>query len=321
MIKKECEVPLKIKKLEALLRRLPGDHPQRKEIEGDLAKNRAGYKGEQSLDYYLSFLPHQDYFIFHDLRLPHQNHFFQLDVLLLSSKFFLIMEVKHISGAVLFDHAFHQLIRTANESETVFPDPILQAERQAAQLTEWLKQHKCPLIPVEFLVVMTNSSTLIKSSPPHSRSMQKVVRSTNLAPKIAALQSVHSEERLNKRELRRVCSLLLKYNTPHDLDILERFNISKSKIIKGVHCPSCYSLPMERKQRKWNCSYCSFSSKDAHVSSLQDYALIFGRTITNRQLRDFLQLSSDSTARKLLAAMNMPYTGTTKGREYHLPIE
>lgn len=56
MIKKERKIPLSIQKIEALLRRLPDDHPMRDKMKEDLAKSWAGYRGEQSVDYYLSFL-------------------------------------------------------------------------------------------------------------------------------------------------------------------------------------------------------------------------------------------------------------------------
>lgn len=319
MIKKERKMPVKIRKLEALLRRLSLTHPKRKEIASELAKSMAGYKGEQSLDYYLSFLPDQDYFIFHDLRLPHKYHFFQIDILILSSSFFLVLEAKNISGSLLFDHAFHQLIRTTNGIEEVFPDPILQIERQVSQLVTWLEQNECPFVLVESLVVITNPSALIKSTP-HDR-MQAVIRSTNLPAKFAFFQNLYNQKKLATKELRKISSLLLKHHKPHNPDILQRFHVLKTDLLTGVQCPSCFYLPMERRWGKWNCSRCSCSSNDAHLFSLNDYALLLQSTITNQQLRDFLQLSSDSVAKKLLIAMDMPYTGATKARKYHLSIE
>lgn len=321
MIKKERKIPLKIKKLEALLRRLPTTHSKYREIEGELAKSMAGYRGEQSLDYYLSLLPDQDYLIFHDLRLPHKNYFFQLDILILSASFFLIVEVKNISGVLLFDHTFHQLIRNANGTEEVFPDPILQVNRQVSQFATWLEQNKSPLMPIESLVVIANSAAFIKSTSNRSERMRKVIRSTNLQEKIKLFEEVHKSEKLTKKDLRKISSLILKHHTPYNPNILEKFCVLKTDLLKGVHCPKCAFLSMERKRGKWNCPHCSYSSRDAHLSSLEDYALLLQPTITNRQLRDFLQLSSGSIANKLLLAINAPHTGTTKGREYYLLID
>ncbi|WP_243292865.1 hypothetical protein [Bacillus sp. FJAT-47783] len=56
MIKKERTKPIKLKKLEALIRRLSSTHPKRPLVQKELAKHLAGYRGEQSIDYHLSHL-------------------------------------------------------------------------------------------------------------------------------------------------------------------------------------------------------------------------------------------------------------------------
>ncbi len=55
MIKKEFKVPLYVRKLEALTRRIPSNHPMRREIQEEHGRHLAGYKGEQSLQYYFNF--------------------------------------------------------------------------------------------------------------------------------------------------------------------------------------------------------------------------------------------------------------------------
>lgn len=148
MIVKHRKVPILIKKLEALYRRLPPDHSKRQAVENELTRRRSGYKGEQSLGYYLNFLPDQDYAILHNLRFNYKSHFFQLDTLILSTSFFLIIEAKNISGTLSFDPVFKQLIRTVNETVEVFPDPIPQVKHQQFQLTEYLRNTKLPSIPI-----------------------------------------------------------------------------------------------------------------------------------------------------------------------------
>jgi hypothetical protein len=56
LIVKPRTIPLRIKICEAILRRLPNNHPKQDFIKEDLAKRRAGYYGEQALDYHLEFL-------------------------------------------------------------------------------------------------------------------------------------------------------------------------------------------------------------------------------------------------------------------------
>ena len=99
--------------------------------------------------------------------------------------------------------------------------------------------------------------------------------------------------------------------------ILEVKNIM-SNLKNGVFCPECFYHSMKRKNGVWACYNCSFKSKDAHLAALIEYALLIKPTITNQELRRFLQIPSPSTANKLIASMNLSYTGETKGRVYNL---
>ena len=100
MILKDREYPLKAQILEAVLRRLPTGHPQKEQIENELGITLAGYHGEQSINYYLNFLPPENYLIMHDLRLksPRSDTYFQIDTLILHPAFLLIIEVKNFAG-------------------------------------------------------------------------------------------------------------------------------------------------------------------------------------------------------------------------------
>ncbi|MEH7381016.1 hypothetical protein V7138_11095 [Bacillus sp. JJ1533] len=69
MNKKELEVPLRIRKLAGLIGRLSDSHPKYQEISDEYGRRIAGYRGEQSLQYYLPYLKEKDYLIFHNLRL------------------------------------------------------------------------------------------------------------------------------------------------------------------------------------------------------------------------------------------------------------
>ncbi|MEW9669496.1 nuclease-related domain-containing protein [Ammoniphilus sp. 3BR4] len=130
MIKKPRTIPLIILMEEALLRRLPLNHPKREEILRNLEKRWTGYRGEQNLDYHLSFLPEKDYSLFQDLRLIQAKQTCQLDTLILSPHFALIIESKNIYGTLFFDQHSRQLIRTnKKQEEEGFPDPIMQAKR------------------------------------------------------------------------------------------------------------------------------------------------------------------------------------------------
>lgn len=87
MIIKERSIPEKILILQALLRRLPRNYPKIPQLKGELAKSLAGYKGEQSVNYHLSFLPEKEFLLLYDLRLFNGNHYFQMDTLILTPYF------------------------------------------------------------------------------------------------------------------------------------------------------------------------------------------------------------------------------------------
>lgn len=165
---------------------------------------------------------------------------------------------------------------------------------------------------------MTNPHAYIKLLSSHPEYPQKILRSPNLLAKIDLFKELHKEEKHTKKEIRKLSKLLINQHTPSNPDILNQYKIPKSDILKGVHCPNCSLFPMERKQGRWICRDCSFFSKDAHISALTDYGLLFQPTITNQQCRDFLRISSRSTAHKMLVSMIIPSSGETKARKYEL---
>lgn len=316
MIVKPFSIPIEVTLIEASLSRLGLDHPMRPALESELGRRRAGYRGEQSVHSILAILPKNEYFIFHDLRLPSNPHFFQMDLLILSTSFFLILEVKNMAGELFFDDTFKQIIRTLNDQNDAFDDPILQVRQQRIKLLEWLSMKKIPLIPIETLVVSANSKAVLRAE---NKDLSKIiVRKNSLILKIEEIKEKHRQEITTKKELKKVINSLLKAHTPHLPKILEYYNILPNDLATGVQCPNCAALPMTRKCGKWLCSRCSYSARDAHLMALRDYALLIKPTITNRELRKFLHVESDSVALKMLRAGHFPHTGSTKNRVYHL---
>lgn len=323
MIIKERKYPISIQKLEAILIRSPKKasfSAKRALIEEELLKQKAGYYGEQSLDYHLRFLPDKKYFILHDLRLANKYGFFQIDTLILSQSFLVILEIKNIKGTIYFDDSFNQLIRSSNGKEEGFSDPLLQISRQQSELINWLSNESniCHEVPIETFVVISNPSTIIKSSTTNTFLKETVMHGASLPQKIKELDKKQSSNIIPMNQLIELAQKLKKMHVESNPDLLEKFDIKKSQLVKGVYCPKCHSLPMMRKNKAWFCKSCSYSSKNAHIESLKDYALLIGPTITNRQLRDFLCLSSRTTSGYFLKSLNLKHSGQTKGRVYEL---
>lgn len=317
MIVKERKMPIYLRQLEALFRRVPTDHPKRAAISETLAKHKAGYKGEQAIDYPLSFLPDKKYSILHDVRLFDQDHYFQMDTLILSSQFILLLEIKNITGTLLFDAEFSQLIRISEQKSEGFPDPILQMKRQERQLQKWLHLYGFSTLPIESFVVISTPRTIIKTSSREQDFSQKVIHSANLPNKIEDLERMHVEI-LSVQEIQDLTFQIMMNHSPLHRNILEQYQVTKHDLLKGVQCPGCSYIPTVKVKNGWHCSNCNGISKFAHQDALQDYALLLGTTVTNKELKEFLHITSSSVVKRLIRAMNLPYTGEKKGRKYDL---
>ncbi|MDV2684478.1 nuclease-related domain-containing protein [Alkalihalophilus lindianensis] len=320
MIAKPRKIPVHIAKLEALLRRMPSHHPKRPQIEADLAKRRAGYKGESALDYHLSFLPHKEYVIFHDLRLQSGDYYFQIDTLILTPNYILLIEVKHLFGTLTFEPEFQQLVRSTADAEDVFPDPIIQVKRQASQLKELLKDHKFPDIPIETIVVITNSLSRITTSQTTDYLRRYIIRDTVLVSRILKLTTQHHTLIYPPKLIKKAIRILNKSHSPTTFDPLISYNLQEEDLVKGVHCPKCFAIPMRRLHGKWLCTFCYHQSGMAHIHSLIDYEVLIKNSITNKQACKFLRVHPP-LAKRLLTSLHFPQIGATKSRVYLINID
>ncbi|APH03674.1 nuclease-related domain-containing protein [Bacillus weihaiensis] len=318
MIIKHRSKPRIILQLEALLQRLPDYHPKLPIINEDYTKRMAGYKGEQSIDYPLSYLNDHTFFIFHNLRLKTEKHYFQMDTLLLTHKMAIILEVKNFSGTIHFDPKFKQLIQTKDGKEVAYSYPLTQVDRQKLNFQEWLRIHKIENLEIHSLVVISNPYTIISTSPGNYHTHHKVIHKEELPTKIYDLEKSSGSTKMEERTLKKLMKLLLKNHTEGDSTILDRFELNDNDILKGVFCPICRVQLMVRLKGNWLCSECGAKDKLAHLKAIGDYQLLIKPTITNSELRDFLKIHSSDTANRLLKTLNLRSTGETKHRMYYL---
>lgn len=319
MIDKERKIPYKVMVLEVLLGRLALNHPNRSYIEGELGKATAGWRGEQAIDYYLTFLPKEKYRILHDLRLEdNEKRFFQIDTILLSRKYYVILEVKNMAGNLFFNNNPQQLVQTLNNEEKAYQCPIMQVERQRLQLLAFLRSFQLPEVPIFVLVVSSHANTVIKIAPNFKKANQCVIQTAALPEKMNSIEVNVQEDKLTEKELKKVSRLLIKHHQPLKPNYLETYKILQSEILSGVHCPNCSQLPMQRKRGTWYCPSCQHSSKNAHLAAIHDYSVLISSTITNQQLRGFLHLPSPSVASKILSSLTFKKSGILKGSHYLL---
>ncbi|ANC22090.1 nuclease [Bacillus cereus] len=315
MIVKERKMPIYIRQLEALLRRLPVHHPKRNLIGENLAKHMAGYKGEQAIDYPLSFISEKEYSVLHGVRLSNHDQYFQIDTIIISTKFLLFLEIKNIAGTLMFDAKFNQLIRITEGNSEGFPDPVLQIKRQEIQLKKWLSLHGfSSSLPIESLVVISSPRTIIKSSDDNL--LHTIIHSANLPHKIKWFESKYKRKVIDNVD--RLIHQIITEHSPLQQNILEQYKIEKEELLNGVQCEKCLVIPMVKVKKGWRCTSCKDFSKVAHEDAIRDYALLISTTCTNGNLKEFLHVSSGMVVNRILHTLNLPYTGNNKGRIYDL---
>ncbi len=321
MIKKDHQIPDIIPKLTALLQRIPKTHQHKiPTITEDLRIRTAGYQGEKAIDYPLSFLNDQDYYIFHGLRLQTKSHHFQIDTLIFTKQLVILNEVKNISGTIYFDQEFKQLIQTKDGIEKGYSYPLTQLDRQAALFQEWLKLNKLPKLKLATLVVISNSQSIIRTAPNSNSINQRVIHKEDLPMKIRQIEKSHSHisETLDEKDMKKIFKCLIKQHSSLETNVLERYQINEHELRKGVFCPRCEYFPLERIKANWYCPQCKHKDKFAHIQALKDYSLLIKPTIKNSEAREFLVLNSSSTANRLLHGMNLQSSGGNKNRQYDL---
>ncbi|MEK4443206.1 MULTISPECIES: nuclease-related domain-containing protein [Niallia] len=321
LIVKPIEYPHQALQLEALLSRIRANHPNIPLINQDYQRKLAGYRGEKAVDFPLSFLPNDEYFILHDLRLWDGKRFFQIDVLILHAKYALILEVKNIIGELYFDTDLHQMIRIKEEEKEAFPDPIIQVNRLKRQFEGWLLANQFPAIPIYALIVFSNPKSILRLSSPQIQTFKNTIIHKEYLPElIPKLTSSYKKSFLLTEERKRLIKCLKRKNTPLDTDILQKYQVEKRDIISGVKCESCNQFLMCKQMHYWYCPSCSNKSKNAILPTLKDYYLLFGEKISNSQLRQFMQVDSIYIASRILANLKLKRTGCGKKTIHHLTL-
>ncbi|MDM5211517.1 NERD domain-containing protein [Peribacillus sp. NJ4] len=315
---KPCEKPLKMLKLEALSRRLSPNHPKQEKIRNDFRKIDTGFNGERSIGNELKDLS-KEYQVLHDLRLSNDgSRYFQMDFLIITRNVCIIIEVKNFAGMLYFDRTYPQLIRTKDGQEQAYLDPLIQVDVQKSRLSDWLAFHKFPALPIETLIANANSNTIIRTTPGFTPIFKRITGKETLISKIHTLEEKYPSEQLTQRQRNRLSNTMMLTNTPHNQDILEWYQIDEQDLLKSVQCPKCSTLHMQYHWGKWSCGQCSYASKDAHIQTLRDFALLIKPKITNKQARLFLQIDSIDIMQRMLSALGLPYSGQFKNRAYSL---
>ncbi|WP_026691534.1 nuclease-related domain-containing protein [Alteribacter aurantiacus] len=291
MIRKPRKPSLELLTLRALAPRFPQQYPTYKYFEKDLGRAESGYKGEQSIDYYLNVAARSNHnLIYHHLRLLTPESAFQIDTLTLTPKFILIIEIKYLGGVMLeFNHETNQLKQTFQDHSVEMHDcPLLQVKRQANHLKDWLNKKGYDQIPVEHLVVMTHRSPELKFSNGFPE-CNRIIRSSFLDFSISEIERKYSHTVLKSHELSNLDFTLLSSHKEKSPNVLQKYNLHLDQVKKGLLCPKCLTLPMLREKKSWYCKRCSrrTNEREELLKALQEFSLLVSPTIKNSEFRDF----------------------------------
>lgn len=314
------KVPLIIIKKEALLRGLFPHHKKRLKIEENLNKRKRGFKGEQNLDYHLSFLPEKEYFILCDINLIAEGKPFQIDTLILSPHLIFIIESKNFFGKLFFDQHTKQMIRTFKNDVDSFSDPITQTNRQKTQFLKWLKENGIKPYPIETLVAIGDPSTMLQTNPGMHQIFRKILQAEQIPERIIELNNQPREKLLTPYMMQKISELIINQQQyqADPIDILKRYSLTSADLHQGVRSPTCTHIPIQRVHGSWYCPQCRQVNKLAHQETIQDYLHLFN-TITNKQCRELLLIPSINMTTRLLREMNLTHKGSGKATTYSLP--
>nr|WP_263324209.1 nuclease-related domain-containing protein [Neobacillus sp. Marseille-Q6967] len=320
MFEKGFELPIRIEKLEVIVRRLRETHLKKHDIVNEYNNRLTGHLGEKAVVFYLDALPYSEFRIYHDIRLLLGGYYFQIDFLIICSKFILVLQVKNRGKDWHFEKTFKQATLNNKGIQERTQNPVIEAKIQAKKLKNWLEEHNIVGIPIEYLFVNSNENVQIYCNDYEMN--QYMCNSEFLLDKIEQIENKHRLVKLDETELKKLNRLLLTKHTPDNPDLIQYFNLSiKEDILTGVQCPnrSCNFLPLTYKSGTWHCPKCRTKSKTVFISGIQDYFLIISPSITNSQARNFLQVPSRKTMHHLLNTMELIHTGKLKGRVYFPP--
>ncbi|WP_143833780.1 nuclease-related domain-containing protein [Oceanobacillus senegalensis] len=320
MIVKQRDKLHEIMKLEALDKRLIHQHPEKEKVRSEWKIKQTELSGEKEVDYPLGFLDDKKYFILHNVRLADSNGYFQIDTFVLSDRFLLIIDAKNWRGRVSFGQN-GQVTRYSPDGKVEgFKNPVSQVKTQAFRLQRWLLSKNIPEVPIAYLVDFSFPKTIIEPASPDIKIPAEVIHNSDLLFRIQELEKKYTKRVMTMSQLHKVGELL---KSAHVLprDILSNYHYSSSDIIKGVYCPECGLVPMEKGKRKWFCSKCRCYSEMAFISALNDYMLLFGDRITNKQAREFLKLPSRHVVNRLMHKGGYLQIGRNKGSVYQIILK
>lgn len=311
LIVKPQYVPLRLLADQALLDHLPPGSSERAQIEDDLSRAQAGWRGEQELAFRLSMFPDESVRIFYDLGLSTLHNTFQIDAFLLTQRFAACLEAKNYSGTLTF-LPDGQLIRTLGNRREGLRNPLIQVQRHVSLLTHWIAARQFPKLAVKPRVAIANNATMIEN-PSHLQNVATCVTHAEQIPSHISRLIQELPQQLTSEKLLQIEQQLLAAHADSVPNVFAQFKIDPQTVRRGVRCSRCKGYTMKRAFATWHCIQCGATDRTAHIPMILDYFLLFGPTMTNEQCRWFLKVEDRFLIRRLLKNMNLVPLGNGSG--------
>ncbi|MGL4818444.1 MAG: nuclease-related domain-containing protein [Bacilli bacterium] len=291
-------------------------------VEDEISRITAGEHGEKVVNYYLGFLPKNEWTVVQRVKLSVDGQYFEPDFILLSTNVVVIVEAKNYAGEIYFNE-HNQCISGNRKQSRVLPNPVSQVERHEIQLERLLYELGVYAMPIVSLVAMTNPKAKIQTSDNAVSARQKVVQATGLVERINQIRSEHRKMYLTSQKVRDLKKQLNDAHFPYHRHLFTRFKVDMNEVTKSLFCLSCSGGETRSNGRKRVCVTCeqSYHTDDLVVESLLAYKLLVGDRLTNREFREWTGVEDRNTALRMLRRAGLELEGEKYRASYVITDE
>ncbi|WP_432353986.1 nuclease-related domain-containing protein [Sporosarcina sp. A2] len=315
MLYKQRTAPKQLAGLQSLARRLAPTHEKYRIIQDELYKVRAGFGGEQEYDRCMKEV-HTDFphAILHDLSLQQNGVQFQIDSLFIAPDRIIITEVKNIADKILVKANPTQFLKESQTgTRNVFRSPIAEIDRKIHFLNNWLIAKNVNL-PVTGLITFAHNNEILIEEPP-----QIPILTNYEAPAFFRELPIETLT-LSKLDVKKLAYTLLEYHEEYDpFPLAARYGIHPNELKSGVLCQECPNEPASaREGNPRSCPRCGNSSRAPYEQAIEEYFMLVGKSLTNREFCEFTGLTCRHVAKRLLSSQLLHKDGTRKATNYTL---
>ena len=299
---------------EALERRLPKSHAFWPDVQKILRKEGGGYAGELRVDRELSESQFFDDYVFlKSILVGNEVAYCQIDSLIIYPKFVLIIEVKNIPGILTYDEESHQLTRRRDNGPVEgMGNPEDQLQRSKRFVKRLMVQHQMT-ISVHGMIVFSNPASILEKPFPNCLA----IHVSGLYQALENLHQLYADQSNPHFDTRKVHQLFVHNEPAHPPKKPSHIPTKVfSDLIMGVLCPNCVMTKLNYRSKFWRCSKCKYKSEGLHLTTLQEYRILFSEEITTSEWMRFTGMKSVATTRRMLSKSNLEKVGGNKNRKW-----